>query len=362
MLVVMSPAGEARREARAWHRAQRSASQEEARMRRAEANAERAARAAEDAEMVTRPTLQREEESSEAMVRKGQQVGGADPEIPSGAALKEGMRHGGQTAVRVKDAEGKGSIVVSGDFVGENFVEGAVNVTGPTEHTCQQDHTIGHWTVRSDGFIVPSRRSPMGRMDINAVQGTPWVKPVNPSSIRSPLISWVRVVLVVVGSGGAWERSVHRCASRRHLLERLRAAGESVRAKILLKIPGRDAISALGYVGDELRSVLPRRRSSSWMTGWPSGSADGAVLRAGCTSLTLRSAEVTVRLRGRARRRRRTRARRLGKEAAVPHWLRPRAPCAQFKGEETRLGRATLVPGTRGMPWDSVEARELEGP
>ncbi len=82
---------------------------------------------------------------------------------------------------------------------------------------------------------------------------------------------WVGVVPVAVGMGETWERSVRPRALRHHLLERLSAAGVSVREKIPWKIPGRDAVSALGYVGDELRSTRPRRMSSRWTAGWPSG-------------------------------------------------------------------------------------------
>ncbi len=53
MKVAMSPAGEARREARALHHARRPAMWQEAKARRAEGNVERAEEAAEATEVLT---------------------------------------------------------------------------------------------------------------------------------------------------------------------------------------------------------------------------------------------------------------------------------------------------------------------
>ncbi len=110
-----------------------------------------------------------------------QRAGDADTAAPRGAALKEVMRHRGQRAAMTKVDEGKGDIVGYGTVVGMIFVEGAVNVTGPTECTCQESPAINHWTMCSGVYLVPSRKGPMGLMDGNTVLGAPWVRPVNRS-------------------------------------------------------------------------------------------------------------------------------------------------------------------------------------
>ncbi len=170
------------------------------------------------------------------------------------------------------------------------------------------------------------------------------------------------MMIVVTGTGGAWERSGFRRASRRHLLARTLAAGVAMRELLPKLFPGRDAIIAPAGIADEPMWELPKREYTSWMTGWPSGLADGVVLQAGSTSLTMRGEEATVKVTEFTRQAGTTKSRLRMEEVVVPHWLQPRVPRAQFEGEGARLGRAAGAPGARGMPRASVRAVQLEGP
>ncbi len=170
------------------------------------------------------------------------------------------------------------------------------------------------------------------------------------------------MLTVGIGAGGARERSGHLRASRRHLLGRTLAASLSLRELLPTTIPDRGAIIALGCVVDEPRSALPRRRLSSWTKGWPSGSADGAVLRAGYIFLTSQGAGMNVKAKEHMRRQGMARTLQLGEEAVAPRWSLPRAPTAKFEGGEARLGRASGAPEAREKPRVSARAAKLEGP